>query len=97
MPISIRYPLVEALGGLLAAYAIWHFGVSWKGASACVMLWALIALTFIDFDTQLLPDSVTLPLLWGGLVVNLFGARRRRHRRDRRLFPCSGSSIGCSA
>src|SRR5579864_2612365 len=73
MPISIRYPLVEALGGLLAAYAIWRFGVSWKGASACVMLWALIALTFIDFDTQLLPDSVTLPLLWGGLVVNLFG------------------------
>jgi len=72
-PISIRYPLIEALGGLLAAYAIWRFGASWKGASACVMLWMLLALTFIDFDTQLLPDSMTLPLLWSGIVVNVFG------------------------
>jgi leader peptidase (prepilin peptidase)/N-methyltransferase len=72
-PISIRYPLVEVLGGLLAAYAIWRFGLSWKGAGACVLLWALTALTFIDFDTQLLPDSLTLPLLWGGLIANLFG------------------------
>ena len=72
-PISIRYPLVEALGALLAAYAIWRYGLSWKGVAACVLLWMLIALTFIDFDTQLLPDSLTLPLLWAGLVVNLFG------------------------
>ena len=72
-PISARYPLVEALGGLLAAYAVWHFGLTWKGVSACVLLWTLIALTFIDFDTQLLPDNLTLPLLWGGLVANLFG------------------------
>ena len=72
-PISIRYPLVEALGGLLAAYAIWRFGLSWKGAAACVLLWTLIALTFIDFDTQLLPDSLTLPLVWAGLIANLFG------------------------
>jgi leader peptidase (prepilin peptidase)/N-methyltransferase len=72
-PISIRYPIVEALGGLFAAYAIWRFGLTWKGAAACVMLWSLVALTFIDFDTQLLPDSLTLPLLWAGLVVNLFG------------------------
>ena len=72
-PIPMRYPLVEALGGLLAAYAIWRFGLTWKGASACILLWTLVALTFIDFDTQLLPDSLTLPLLWAGLVVNLFG------------------------
>ena len=72
-PISIRYPLVEALAGLLAAYAIWRFGVTWKAAAACVMLWMLLALTFIDFDTQLLPDSLTLPLLWAGLGANLFG------------------------
>ena len=72
-PISIRYPLVEMLGGLLAAYAIWRFGLTWKGGAACVLLWMLIALTFIDFDTQLLPDNVTLPLLWAGLIVNLFG------------------------
>ena len=72
-PISARYPLIELLGGLLAAYAIWRFGLTWKGAAACALLWTLIALTFIDFDTQLLPDSLTLPLLWGGLLVNLFG------------------------
>ena len=72
-PISIRYPLVEMLGGLLAAYAIWRFGLSWKGVSACVLLWTLIALTFIDFDTQLLPDSLTLPLVWAGLIANLAG------------------------
>jgi leader peptidase (prepilin peptidase)/N-methyltransferase len=72
-PIPIRYPLIEALGGLLAAYAIWRYGLTWKGAAACVMLWMLLALTFIDFDTQLLPDSLTLPLLWAGLAVNLFG------------------------
>ena len=72
-PISARYPLVEALGGLLAAYAIWRFGLTWKGGAACVLLWMLIALTFIDFDTQLLPDSLTLPLTWAGLIANLFG------------------------
>jgi leader peptidase (prepilin peptidase)/N-methyltransferase len=72
-PISVRYPLVEALGGLLAAYAIWRFGMTWQGGAACVLLWMLIALTFIDFDTQLLPDNLTLPLLWAGLAVNLFG------------------------
>ncbi|HEV2219369.1 MAG TPA: A24 family peptidase [Casimicrobiaceae bacterium] len=72
-PISSRYPLVEALGGLLAAYAIWRFGATWKGLGACVMLWTLVALTFIDFDTQFLPDNLTLPLLWAGLIANLFG------------------------
>ena len=72
-PISARYPLVEALGGLLAAYAIWRFGLTWKGGAACVLLWTLITLTFIDFDTQLLPDSLTLPLTWAGLIANLFG------------------------
>jgi leader peptidase (prepilin peptidase)/N-methyltransferase len=72
-PISARYPLVEALGGLLAAYAIWRFGLTWKGGAACALLWTLIALTFIDFDTQLLPDSLTLPLTWAGLIANLFG------------------------
>jgi leader peptidase (prepilin peptidase)/N-methyltransferase len=72
-PIPIRYPLVEVLAGLLAAYAIWRYGLTWKAAAACVMLWMLLALTFIDFDTQLLPDSLTLPLLWAGLAANLFG------------------------
>ena len=71
--ISARYPLVELAGGLLAAYAIWHFGPNLQGVAACLFLWMLVALTFIDADTQLLPDDVTLPLLWAGLVANLFG------------------------
>jgi leader peptidase (prepilin peptidase)/N-methyltransferase len=71
--ISARYPTVELLGGLLAAAAIVHFGPTWQGVAACVFLWTLLALTFIDFDTQLLPDNLTLPLLWGGLLANLYG------------------------
>ena len=74
-PISTRYPFVEALGGLLAAAAIWRFGAppgTWQGVAACVLLWTLIALTFIDFDTQLLPDGLTLPLVWAGLIANMF-------------------------
>lgn len=71
--ISIRYPLVELLGGLLAGLAFWFFGPSWQALTACILLWTLLALTFIDIDTQLLPDDLTLPLLWLGLFVNLFG------------------------
>ena len=70
--ISARYPVVELLGGALAALAVWRFGATWQGAAACLLLWTLVALTFIDFDTQYLPDSLTLPLLWAGLVANLF-------------------------
>ncbi|MBN9421185.1 MAG: prepilin peptidase [Candidatus Accumulibacter sp. 66-26] len=72
-PISARYPLVEAVTGLLTAFAAAHFGYSWAATGAIVLIWCLIALTFIDFDTQLLPDSITLPLLWGGLLFNLSG------------------------
>jgi leader peptidase (prepilin peptidase)/N-methyltransferase len=69
--ISPRYPIVEAGSGLLSAYAAWHFGFGLAGIAAITLIWALIALTFIDFDTQLLPDSITLPLLWLGLLLNL--------------------------
>lgn len=71
--ISPRYPLVEALSGLLSGYAVWRFGPGWAGAGAVLFVWGMIALTFIDFDTQLLPDSITLPLLWLGLLINLAG------------------------
>lgn len=71
--ISPRYPLVEALTGILSAYAVWHFGYTAAAAGALLLVWALVALTFIDFDTQLLPDSITLPLLWLGLAFNLAG------------------------
>jgi leader peptidase (prepilin peptidase)/N-methyltransferase len=72
-PISARYPVVEILGGVLAVAAIGKFGATWTGIAACCFLFALTALTFIDIDTQLLPDDITLPLLWGGLAANLFG------------------------
>ncbi len=69
--ISPRYPVVESISGILSAYAAWHFGFGLAGLAAMVFIWALIALTFIDFDTQLLPDDITLPLLWLGLLLNL--------------------------
>ena len=70
--ISLRYPLVEALTALVFGYAAWRFGFSLAGAGAMLFLAIMIALTFIDADTQLLPDDLTLPLLWAGLLINLF-------------------------
>ena len=69
--ISLRYPAVEAISGILSGYAAWRFGPSWAAAGAIIFVWCMITLTFIDFDTQLLPDNITLPLLWGGLLLNL--------------------------
>ncbi|MDR2837302.1 MAG: A24 family peptidase [Azonexus sp.] len=73
-PISPRYPLVELLTGLFSAYAAWRFGPTLQLAGALLLIWALIALAAIDFDTQLLPDAITLPLLWAGLAFNLNAA-----------------------
>ena len=70
--ISIRYPLTELVTALLSAAVAWHFGFGAQAASALVLIWMLVALTGIDIDTQLLPDTITLPLLWIGLGVNLF-------------------------
>ncbi len=72
-PISVRYPLVELLTGLLSIACALSFGPTLLLAGALVFVWALIALTFIDLDTQLLPDSITLPLVWAGLLLNLVG------------------------
>ena len=71
--ISIRYPVVEALTGALTAFVAWHFGVTWTAAFAVLFGWAMVALAFIDADTTLLPDDITLPLLWLGLLVNVGG------------------------
>ncbi len=70
-PISIRYPIIELLSGLLSAFLIWHFGSGLLGLSTLLFTYLLIALTFIDADTQLLPDDLTLSLLWLGLLLNL--------------------------
>ena len=70
-PISPRYPIIEALTGALFAFAAVEFGYGWAAAGATLLISALVALTFIDIDTQLLPDSITLPLVWAGLLFNL--------------------------
>ena len=70
--ISCRYPLIEAFTGLLSAIVAWHFGYSLALLFALLLTWSLIALSFIDIDHQLLPDSITLPVLWLGLFLSLF-------------------------
>jgi len=69
--ISARYPAIEALTGILSAAVAWRFGFSIECAGALILTWSLITLTMIDFDTQLLPDSITLPLMWAGLLFSL--------------------------
>lgn len=69
--ISLRYPIVEAFTALLSGYAAWHFGFGLAAAGALLFIWTMVALAFIDIDTQLLPDDLTLPLLWLGLLFNL--------------------------
>ncbi|HJS89083.1 MAG TPA: A24 family peptidase [Steroidobacteraceae bacterium] len=70
--ISLRYPIIEALTGLLSALVAWKLGFAWPTLAALVLTWFLIALAFIDIDHQLLPDSLTLPLVWLGLLFSLF-------------------------
>lgn len=70
--IPLRYPIVEAITGLLTAFIAVHFGFGWNALGAALFVWSLIALTFIDYDTKYLPDAITLPLLWCGLLFNLF-------------------------
>jgi len=71
--ISPRYPVVEALTGAVSGYIAWRYGVSWHTLAALVFVWAMIALAFIDLDTFYLPDDITLPLVWAGLIVNMGG------------------------
>lgn len=71
--IGLRYPIVELVTALLSVLVIYHFGVNMVGLSALVLVWTLIALTGIDFDTQLLPDRLTFPLAGLGLAVNSQG------------------------
>jgi len=73
MAISPRYPVVEALTGLLFGYVAWRWGATWATPAICLLLASLIALAFIDLDTRLLPDNLTLPLAWAGLLFNLEG------------------------
>ena len=73
-PISLRYPLVEFATGLLSAVVAWQLAGDLLAVAAALLLtWSLVALTGIDYDTYLLPDNITLPLLWAGLLVNING------------------------
>ena len=70
-PISIQYPLVELATALLCVACVWQFGFGWQGFGACLLTCFLVALSGIDLRTQLLPDSLTLPLMWLGLIASL--------------------------
>ena len=84
-PISVRYPLVELATGLLSAWVAWHFGFGAAAACGLLITWSLIALTGIDIDHQLLPDGITLPLMWAGLLAAVI------------VGPVAGSPIPVSA
>ena len=71
-PISARYPTVELFTAVASLLAVGIYGYTWLGAAALAFTWVLIALAFIDLDTKLLPDQLTLPLLWLGLITNVF-------------------------
>lgn len=70
--IAWRYPFVEALTAALSVFAVYHLGVKWQTLYVLLFIWGLIALTFIDIDKQILPDDISLPLLWLGLGINAF-------------------------
>lgn len=72
-PISKRYPVIEFVSALVAAFAAWYFGFSGTLLATLILLWALLTLTMIDIDHHLLPDQITLPLLWLGLAINTGG------------------------
>ncbi|MFW5425719.1 MAG: prepilin peptidase [Methylophagaceae bacterium] len=70
--IAARYPLIEAFTGLLSGLVAWQFGFDWSCLGALLLTWSLISLSFIDIDHQLLPDSITLPLMWLGIIFSFF-------------------------
>jgi leader peptidase (prepilin peptidase)/N-methyltransferase len=85
--ISARYPVVELLTSVLSAALVWYFGSGLMGLAALLFTWLLIAMTFIDIDTHLLPDDLTLPLLWSGLLINISGT----------FVPLADAVIGAAA
>lgn len=70
-PISSRYPIVELIGGLLGAITAYYFPAGWQGLLALTVAWTLLTIALIDWDTQLIPDAIALPLLWAGLLINI--------------------------
>lgn len=89
-PISIRYPIIEAVSAILSGIVAWQFGAAWLTLALLFLTWSLIALTMIDFDHQLLPDNITLPLLWLGLAVNALGLNPAISAQDAILGAAAG-------
>ena len=87
MSISSRYPVIEALAGALSVVVVWHFGVNLAAIGALFLTWALVAVSVIDIDRQLLPDAITLPMLWLGLLLNSWGV----------LVPLHDAVLGAAA
>ncbi len=71
-PISRRYPAIELTTAILTAFVAWRFGFGWEAVAAIFITWTLIAISVIDFDHQIIPDSLSLPLVWAGLLMSLF-------------------------
>lgn len=71
--ISIRYPVIEFVTAFLSVLVAAHFGVTWATLAGLFLTWSLVALTMIDFDTQLLPDAITQPLIWAGILLSMYG------------------------
>lgn len=86
-PISARYPLVELFASLLSGWVVWRLGSDIAGLAALLLVWTMLALAMIDLDTQFLPDDLTLPLLWAGLLFNLTGT----------FVPLADAVIGAAA
>ena len=72
-PISVQYPAVEIVSGVLAGTVAWHYGFGWQAIAGMLLTWSLIALSVIDLKHQLLPDAITIPFLWLGIGLGLFG------------------------
>ena len=70
--IAMRYPIIELLTAFLTGVVAWRFGFGWEAAAAIGLTWALIAISVIDFDHQIIPDSISLPLIWAGLALSLY-------------------------
>ncbi len=85
--ISPRYPIIELVTAALSGALVWHFGSGWQGLASLPFVWLLVAMTMIDYDTQYLPDDLTYPLLWLGLLVNL----------DATFVPLRDAVIGAAA
>ena len=71
-PIPLRYPLIEFCTALLTAVVAWRFGFGWEAGAAILLTWSFIAISVIDFDHQIIPDTISLPLVWVGLGLSLF-------------------------